>query len=172
MMMRSALTVAVALAALIMGNGLVRASAAPVATSASLSGVSCKGNSFCLATGSHSEPGNGQARLVEEWNGGKWTDVPDSLSGDLTNVTCGSAAFCFADRGRGRSGGLAEWNGKTWARFTGLGASVISCGSPKACITVTGGSSNPNTDNPVIDQWNGKRWKIVPNSDACCHPPR
>jgi hypothetical protein len=127
----------------------------PPAGSGYLYGVSCKGTSFCMATGSHSVRGNAHARLVEEWDGKKWRDVPDPLRGNLTGITCGSRAFCFASLGpRTR----ADWNGKTWRIFKGASpANRITCGSPKVCMSAGG----------EIDQWNGKRWHIDAGTNAC-----
>lgn len=125
-----------------------------------LYGVSCKGNSFCMATGSHRVRGNAHARLVEEWDGRRWRDVPDLLRGDLTGLTCGSPAFCFANP---KPGTLAHWNGKTWRIFKGASPEYgITCGSPKECMSIAG---------TVIDQWNGRRWQVNRDTDACGGPP-
>jgi hypothetical protein len=125
---------------------------------ANLSGVSCKGNSFCMATGTHRVQGDPSVRLVEAWNGRTWRDVSDPLSGDLTGITCGGPAFCFANRPHT----LADWNGATWRTLKGAGPMDVTCGSPKVCMSVAG------TD---IDQWNGKRWRVNPSTNACDGPP-
>ena len=131
---------------------------------ARLTGVSCKGNSFCMAAGSYPYKG---VRLTEAWNGRSWRDVRNPLSGNLTGISCGGPAFCFATRVRSPQGqaiGSAEWNGRTWKAFNSGDLFGVTCGSPKLCMIIQEGAS-PHT----IAGWNGKHWLAGP--DACSGAP-
>jgi hypothetical protein len=61
-------------------------------------------------------------QLAEHWNGTTWTvqPTPSPHGGDLTSVSCTSAAACtavgFYDAGTGGLAALADrWNGTSWA---------------------------------------------------------
>jgi hypothetical protein len=138
---------------------------APKVVSASLIDVSCKGGSFCMASGVYDTRQRKGNRLAEEWDGKGWRDVRDSATGHLTEITCGSASFCFAGTRLGlKVGPAAEWNGRTWQVYKNSVAAGATCGSPKLCMRVV----NFGTD---IDVWNGKSWKINPDANACSGGP-
>jgi len=151
------------LPALMLIGGMARAAGVPKVVSASLSSVSCKGNSFCLAAGSYSTRLGKGLRLNEAWNGKGWNDVSDPLRGHLFLISCGSPTFCFGSiqvtPWRARA---AKWNGRTWQAFKGSAAVGATCGSPKVCMNISG---------TAIDEWNGKRWKVDPSTDACAGNP-
>lgn len=147
-------------------GGAFRAAAAPSArhpvARAILSGVSCRGRSFCMAVGNYSEPGHDHVRLAEEWNGRKWRIVADPLRGDLSTLTCGSPSFCLADRTSVRR--VAVWNGRTWRTLKNQPADGrdVACGSATVCMAFDGSQ---------IQGWNGRRWRVLAGSDICAAGP-
>src|SRR5580658_2474780 len=155
-------------AALAGGSGGAAAAAArPPVLRAVLSGVSCKGPSFCMAVGNYSVPKDHDVRLAEEWNGKTCRAVPDPLSGNLDNITCGSPSFCLADRlVNGLTGvySLVEWNGRTWQtlKHQPPGLYDVSCGSPPVCMAA-------NTPSGDIYGWNGMNWQDL--GDCSLGPP-
>jgi hypothetical protein len=139
------------------GGGAEAGTVGPRVLRAVLYGVSCKGRSFCLAVGNYSVPGDHDVRLAEEWNGQTWRDVPDPLSGNLGNLTCGSPSFCLASRPAARP--LAEWNGRTWQMLKDQPPDMldVSCGSPTVCLGAYGPAGQD------FYGWNGTQWQDVSN---------
>jgi hypothetical protein len=158
-----------------------------------LSGVSCTSASFCDAIGGYNPAkGGGFGRgLVENWNGQTWSYVPSTsrLGGDggfLANVSCASAANCFAVgseawEGQSTPDAIVErWNGKVWW----LGISVlhppvsyndlngVSCTATTFCMLVgdywTWQSAPPpyrfSGDRTWAERWDGKNWTIMVNT--------
>jgi hypothetical protein len=122
---------------------------------------SCIGNSFCLATGSYSEPGDSNVPLVEEWNGRIWRILPGP-EGFQGAITCGGLSFCLAAgtsaRGKGQE---YVWNGKTWRKFAAQPPnSGVQCVTPKFCVAVTG---------DIEVYWTGgRKWQQMPGSNPEC----
>jgi hypothetical protein len=115
--------VAAGLAAGMGGSGGARAAAGPSARSgtgpAAFSGLSCKGGSFCLATGSYHKSGHPPVTLLEAWNGRAWRTFPKPRYFDSSGITCGGPTFCLAvtvpPQHQPRT---VVWNGRTWRAFT------------------------------------------------------
>jgi hypothetical protein len=146
-----------------------RAATAPsvrrLASPAAFSGVSCKGGSFCLATGSYSKTGHPDLPLLEEWNGKTWRIMPEP-PGTLFSITCGAPSFCLAATQPARSGArTVVWNGRTWRTFKHQPPDIysVSCETPTFCVTFGSGLD-------IVD-WNGKDWQSMPGAENGCGGP-
>jgi hypothetical protein len=155
-----------------------------------LSSVRCTSAANCWAVGEF-DFGVASRTQALHWNGRKWSQVATpnpagTLDGDfnyLADVTCTSAASCWAAGDYGRQLGQSDvqlnlvlhWNGRRWSRTRvpnpgGVGASdlsvldAIGCTSAKACWGVgTYGSvatGSYNLSNEVL-RWNGRTWRTV-----------
>jgi hypothetical protein len=174
MKMRLLLAAAALATGLISGaQGALAASAAPARPAASspfaLTGVSCVGNSLCVALGS--QPGKGFVALTEQWNGKTWRIIPNP-SGWLNEVlTCGSLTFCLrAVTGPQHKSLLRVWNGRAWRRFgpqPPSGTVSVTCLSPKFCL---GAPSGPRTSpgGLELDWTGGSSWRYMPGTGAGC----
>jgi hypothetical protein len=151
-----------------------------------LGSVSCSGPRFCMAVGSYQGPSN-QLTLTEMWNGVSWTIVPSpnaSTTGpnDLSGVSCTSASSCVAMGGYANGSGnvftFAEsWDGHAWTMLTTVNPSTasgfptqslggVSCTSPTSCTAVGSYTINVNTDQTLVETWNGHTWSVVPSADT------
>jgi hypothetical protein len=133
-----------------------------------LNAVSCTSEAACIAVGYYFTTHNLSVdqMLVERWNGSKWEIQPTpnpTDEGDLTGVSCSSAASCTAVGG-GENGAFAEhWNGSKWeiqttANPSSGGLDSVSCISATACMAVGG----QNVEGPFAERWNGSSWQIQP----------
>jgi hypothetical protein len=110
-----------------------------------------------------------------------WSVVPLSVSAytsSLGRISCGGPSFCVAiGRTRGRGANalyhplIEGWNGNTWSRMQSPavpGANVylqaVSCTSAKFCMLVGTTVTPSGIISSLTEQWNGTRWKIVPNA--------
>jgi hypothetical protein len=132
----------------------------------------------------------GQATLILHWNGTRWQRVPGPSPGaqgnELTAVAAVSATDAWAvgdsDNGQDNSRTLIEhWNGKAWKKVaspnpeTGHewqdylhGVAAISATDAWAVGYAEHGDlpagDSSTADVPIIEHWNGTRWKLVPAS--------
>ena len=123
----------------------------------SLSSMSCRSATDCVAVGPVSDSG-GNA-IVERWNGTSWVvDGSLSSSAGLYAIACPSLNDCIAVG----PGSLAEhWDGFNWTahRFPHTTATAgaqyvgVSCGSATACLAVDDGYG-------LTAAWNGSSWKL------------
>jgi hypothetical protein len=137
------------------------------ATSADLTGISCRAANACTAVGAYTNGYSALLTLAERWNGTRWriqvTPRAAAASG-LSGVSCSSARACTAAgslfTGGGRDRALAEaWNGTRWhiqatpnpVGATSSGLSAVSCSSPAACTAVGA---------DLAERWNGARWAL------------
>ncbi|HET7013352.1 MAG TPA: hypothetical protein VFI65_05560 [Streptosporangiaceae bacterium] len=146
-----------------LGSGAQAIQSAQVAGPASISSVTCIGNSFCLGTGfyikdKHSVP------LSEEWNGKAWRIIPNP-SGYQSDITCGGPTFCLASATQGKNPAQeVVWNGKTWSVLSQQPpGSNISCFSPTFCEILNPAGGGDGAD------WNGTTWQDQPtgSGDGC-----
>jgi hypothetical protein len=89
---------------------------------AQLSGVSCTSARVCIAVGSRSsDPRSRPRRLVERWNGSRWSIQPTPNprhTGSLSAVSCTSAAWCIAVGYKGQQSQdplVERWAGGRWS---------------------------------------------------------
>ena len=137
---------------------------------ADLFDVSCGSPTYCAAVGR-----NGQALVVDVWDGTSWTAVEDDhQAGDgLTQVSCVSATSCVAVGSSGSDTVVQTWGGSQWVTTpsnnlaTGAVLSDLSCVSATAC-TAVGSLSNGTRNETLIETWNGSTWTVVasPNQDT------
>jgi hypothetical protein len=146
--------------------------AEPIATpddggSYAVTSISCASRSFCLAVG----------YAVHRWNGQSWKLVtlpPKVQSGSRpTSVSCSSATSCVALS----TTHALHWNRGKWSVSTLQRRKSsyhlladISCVSAGRCMAVgstgpglTGDPDAPRTVRPLIEEWDGTRWKILPS---------
>lgn len=120
---------------------------------------SCRGSSFCLATGS--KPGPKFVPVNEEWNGKTWRILPNPVNyGDL--ITCVKATFCLAGTygSHAHVGGEYKWNGRAWHLFKPQPPTeALTCLSTRFCVGL-GNSSEI--------YWTGGTWQNMPGADAGC----
>ena len=171
---------ALAAAGLLIGAQGAQAASAPPARPATsspfalndpfaLNGVSCVGNSLCVAVGT--QPGTGFVALAEQWNGKAWRIIPNPSGWDDEEITCGSLTFCLrAVSGPGGTTPQVVWNGRAWRRFKPqppAGARDLTCLSPKFCLGIpVGPSASPGG---VEVYWTGgTTWREMPGTNAGC----
>jgi hypothetical protein len=139
-----------------------------------LSGVSCVSATWCMAVGDSTGPA-----LAERFDGSKWeiVDTPTSVRGQaLWDVSCTSETSCVAVgvnvgcRSCNTATVRAEtWDGEQWTvtrnvANPGPKTSVltrVSCGGPDRCLAI-GHRSDEDTYYPLVEQFNGRRWTVVP----------
>ena len=147
-----------------------------------LSTVSCSGPAFCMAVGTYQGPTT-QLTLSERWNGSSWSIVP-SPNGSTTHfnslggISCTSSTWCVAT-GSYSDGSvthtLAEsWDGHSWTIMQTVDPSTASgfrsqflggvvCFSASDCTAVGDYTVGVNTDQTLVEQWNGAAWSVVPS---------
>jgi hypothetical protein len=142
--------------------------------------VSCSSTTYCEAAGEVYS--SVEKTLVLGWNGSTWTiqTTPDPSSTDsyFNAVTCRSASWCIGV-GAAQSGGhsdtaVYQWNGTVWSVLpsptptAGAYLDGVSCPSTTFCAAVgyTAYSGPDTNTSPVIEQWNGTFWTIVPSPAA------
>jgi hypothetical protein len=160
--------------------------ATPAGGAATLSGITCRTTTECVAVGSVTPKGATiSGALIEGWNGTGWTRqaAPTSgggMSASLVDVSCASAASCVTV-GFAYSPGASSTptttaftevrSGTTWklhaipvpaGRDSALGG--VSCTSPTRCFTVGGSLLHANHDYayPYAAIWNGGTWSSIP----------
>lgn len=141
-----------------------------------LDSVSCSSVRSCTAVGYWDiAPSSGPvayAPVAETWDGTSWALSPGvsaaNGSSPFSGVSCPSAGFCLA---LGGPSGSESWNGKKWTPLPHLpaipgGPTSVSCVSPSACTAVGAFaiSGGPYAEGgPVIEDWDGARWVLVPS---------
>jgi hypothetical protein len=123
------------------------------------------------AVGDYTSSSNGEATLVEHWNGIRWTQVaspnPEGLGGInfLEAIAAVSATDIWAVGGTGYASDLIiHWNGKKWTQVLGSAGELSGVAATSAKNAWAVGLSS--TDGPLILHWNGTTWKQVPGPAA------
>ena len=141
--------------------------AAAAGSGGGFAAVSCSSARNCYAVGEYTPKGsNASVPLIEHWNGATWSTqnapVPSGTTfGELTAVSCPSAAFCVAV-GTDGSGELIErLTASGWSKTTPRSAPSamlygVSCPSASSCFAV--GSNLTASDGSVAVRWNGRTW--------------
>ncbi|HMD94032.1 MAG TPA: hypothetical protein VKG80_15490 [Trebonia sp.] len=139
-----------------------------------LNGVSCVSARRCVAVGEYFT-GGGAAAVAESWNGSRWTAATppapaDSVEGDLSAVSCPSAAYCVAVGKSATTAGssvlIDSWNGRTWREMAaqppgGLEHAELNgvwCTSAANCVAVGLGSGGSGLTG-FTELWNGSAWR-------------
>jgi hypothetical protein len=150
-----------------------------------LSDVSCSGPDFCMAVGTY-QGSTTALTLTEMWNGSSWSIVPSPNESttnfnSLGGISCTSATWCVATGSY--SDGTVEhtlaesWNGHAWTIVPTVDPSTASgfktqflggvvCMSATACTTVGSYTVGVNTNQTLVEQWNGLAWSVVPSPNS------
>jgi hypothetical protein len=158
-----------------------------VARQARLTGVSCRGPSFCMAIGTY---GMGKYFLdtpySARWNGTHWSIIPTKkpephATFSLTNVSCWSPSGCFAVGNDSTSfDGVVtfteRWDGTTWSIVPSASPPEIagksndnklvdvSCPTSKFCFAVGYYLTSDELavyQRPYALQWDGTSWRLL-----------
>ena len=143
--------------------------------------ITCLSSTECWAVGWYNTSG-GSTTLVEEWTGTAWTIVsaPDvANSNSLYGVTCWSATECWAVGASSVTGTatdqtlVEQWDGGAWGVMTSSnsnGTTIsnnhladVSCASASECWAVGGSSATYGPGQPIVEEWKGDNWQIVPS---------
>jgi hypothetical protein len=130
-----------------------------------------------MAAGYRVTSTNHTATLIEYWNGSSWSVVPSGSSGGvIKSVSCVSASFCTAAGYESSGTTLAtlveSWNGTKWSIVPSPNQvnaanflTGVSCTSASVCIAAGYYllPTSPNTNQTLIESWNGTSWSIVPS---------
>ena len=159
---------------------VTRTAVLPGARAGLLFGVSCVSATACTAVGSATSRSGRTRPLAERWDGRTWSvqpaPAPSGAVSYLSGVSCSSARVCLAVGYAGNRAGtegvpVAErWDGHRWttqrtARATGARAgflSGVSCTGPRACTAVGFANDADGTQAPLVEHWNGGRWRLAP----------
>lgn len=155
----------------------------PKAAWSRLYGIACADATSCFAVGSENIGSVfAPVTLTERWDGSKWSVTrspvpPKSIDSELNAVSCPTSRFCMAvgDKNFNRTGVTSDvaerWNGKRWTVVPAAAPvksstllTSVSCRTPSDCTAA--GWWAPvagKAEYPLIDHWNGKRWRVVPS---------
>jgi hypothetical protein len=153
---------------------------APGGENTSLTGVSCKSATSCVAVGAYTQntsSGPTGAPLAETWNGRKWTEArPPAPKGTLLSaldaVSCVSAVKCVATgvsfTNLASVALIESWNGKSWSRMKAAALpgnplaelTGVSCASANSCAAVGYAASTTGLGS-LAEVWNGKSWRLA-----------
>ncbi len=169
--------VAVVMALVLATAGHAAARSARTASSVlELTGVTCKGTSFCVATGYYATDARKPEHppILDMWNGRSWRAIPQPRRGilNMNDIQCPGPSFCLALRtllGPPISTDVVTWNGRSWKTIN-LQAPVplqnVTCLSARFCVGW--GSTDSGR---VVTWWNGKDWQGMPSSTDGCGGP-
>jgi hypothetical protein len=152
---RAAVGVAIAIAALVPATGSASApawSTPATVYDTTLLGVSCSSSSFCVTVG------YGGRALT--WDGHSWSKPVDVDGAEnLEAVSCSSASFCAAVD---EHGGAVTWDGRTWSTPADVDGTDelfgVSCVSSSFCIAVGA--------NGTAVTWTGHAWSAPADVDG------
>ncbi len=149
--------------------------AQPDASTAVQLSISCVSRSFCMAVGGQdfSDPAS---PLAEVWNGSVWTEVviPAGMTGVLEAVSCVGPTNCEAVGETDQQGAIAlRWHANSWSvvPIANEGQTSplygIDCVTKTFCVAVGWTvPSGANFYDPLIEEWDGSAWSIVPGPDV------
>jgi hypothetical protein len=146
--------------------------------------MACTSPTSCFTVGA----ANYKTQLIERWNGAKWSIVTSpkpkaGTSSGLAGLSCVSTVDCTAV---GSSSSAAQnstktlvehWNGTRWTVASapspggpyGSSLSAVSCSGPSSCTAVGSVSTGPVSQinfQPLIEEWDGTSWNVVPSPAA------
>lgn len=134
----------------------------PAGTATALTAVSCTSITACVAVGSYDnqECGEGgcsgaSGRLMELWNGSRWSPRADDSHRSWGSVSCVSSSWCVAIHDPGE---LQRWNGTRWSTQLKVhprqgNLNYVSCTSTNFCAAI--GTRNGGQ---TMWRWNGRSW--------------
>lgn len=142
--------------------------------------VSCTSTSSCFAAGVK-DTTTVETRLVERWNGTKWSVVstvnPSGASNSqFASVQCLSSTSCVAvgqyDAGSITKTLIERWNGTSWSiqpspnpnAVAVSGLAGVRCISSTFCVAVGSyflSTPDNSSEQTLVERWNGTSWQIV-----------
>lgn len=137
--------------------------------SSSLSSVSCRSATACVAVGSGEVSFQAQT-LIAVWNGTDWARVASpNEPGDnvLAGVSCVSAVSCAAVGTANAATLVLGWNGASWSVESSPNPSFhstlssVSCASSTRCIAV-GSWDEGSMTHALIESFDGTKWSVSP----------
>jgi hypothetical protein len=111
--------------------------------------------------------------LIEHWNGSAWKVVPSPVTGPQTplyGVKAFAANDVWAVGENGAKGTILHWNGATWSNVSHpepAGSALTAfqdIGGVSATNIWAVGEASTTTQQPLVEHYNGTRWKIVPSA--------
>ena len=173
--MALALVVFAPIGALASGGWMIVASPDAVGVpNSDLGGVACSSPTACWTVGaSNTNRGSDDQTLIEKWDGTSWSIVTSqnaTTNDDLADVTCTSAASCwavgYANNGTNYLTMIEFWNGTSWSIVSSQNVSstdnflgAVSCVSASDCWTV--GQSGTSLYQTLAEHWDGLSWTIA-----------
>jgi len=144
-------------------------------TDASLGGISCPSNDYCIAVGTYTDAGSVIHPVVERWNGTNWRiqtpPQPGPARTSLSDVSCTSSTACTAVgaylEGANNVPYVIRWNGTAWAiqpspnptTSSTNGLNDVDCISSTKCTAVGQGAA-AGLPVPIVMGWDGANWGL------------
>ena len=113
-------------------------------------------------------------------SGSPWAVVPSPTinsqgesMGSSAGLSCASPQFCVAVSLDPYAPEIEDWNGDDWQIMTSptppeeygwLGS--VTCPSSTFCMAIGGYVDDSNSEEPLMEEWNGNDWAIVPNAPS------
>jgi hypothetical protein len=139
-----------------------------------LTGVSCTGPAWCMATGyAVNGTTTDQDTLAEEWNGTSWSFVATPGIADHTNdafndVSCTGPSNCMAVGSNSVTGGTGSDAASHGTQPAAGQSGFLGSAGPIANAHALLPSTNPHatvTTHILAEQWNGTAWTVTPTPD-------
>jgi hypothetical protein len=143
----------------------------PGAKVSNLTAVSCPSKTACTAVGSYTARDGKQAKLVERWDGRRWSIQPTpspagTRDSQLTAVSCPSTTACTAVGSYHNQAGselalVERWNGTGWLiqfapspkQGTNVSLTGVSCADRTVCTLVGGYRSADRIETTLVARW-------------------
>ena len=137
----------------------------PANDGVTLTAVSCRLRTYCVAVGTFEFGSNGLERpAAYGWDGVKWTALPvPANASDLEGIACTSIIYCMVVGDNSKF--MAQtwtWNNRTWTAEPTYNSSAgilwaVRCAGKTSCEAV-GEHGNGLTQYPLAESWNGSTW--------------
>src|SRR5579885_2854132 len=115
--------------------------------------------------------------LIEHWDGSQWSIVTSPNPGSFSNALDGIvvissgdiwAVGSFSNNSTSSQTLVEQWDGSQWSVVTspnpgsaGNGLSSIAAVNANNLWAVGGFSSNSNSQQTLVEHWNGSKWSVV-----------
>ena len=132
------------------------AQAAPGGRTSGFNGVACQSATSCWGVGSSTD-GKTERRMVQHWNGSKWSIVNTPAPGtqnEFDSISC-TATQCVAVGWSNTVPFIDSWNGGTWTTQSvpSLNATDflhgVNCANATACVAV---GTDPSTGTALVER--------------------
>ncbi|HZU67369.1 MAG TPA: hypothetical protein VFA09_08825 [Ktedonobacteraceae bacterium] len=149
----------------------------PGSTSNALGSIAAVSASDIWAVGTSSNNNSTSQTLIEHWNGTQWSVVTSPNPGSFSNALDGIvvissgdiwAVGSFSNNSTSSQTLVEQWDGSQWSVVTspnpgsaGNGLSSIAAVNANNLWAVGGFSSNSNSQQTLVEHWNGSKWSVV-----------